>query len=46
MQPADYFSLGSPPVVFAVGRPSPLDDVSRKVFLDLRPGILVVLDFA
>jgi hypothetical protein len=46
MQPAEEFEISSPTVYFAVGRPSPLDDRIADIVLDLRPGILIVLDSA
>jgi hypothetical protein len=46
MQPAGAVGVSLPTVVFASGSPSLLDDRISDDVLDLRPGILIVLESA
>jgi hypothetical protein len=46
MQPGDDAPLRAPTVVFATGPPSPQADRASDAILDLRPGLLIVLDAA
>jgi hypothetical protein len=44
LQPDRDVALSTPTVVFAMGRPSPQTDRVGDAVLDLRPGLLIVLD--
>ena len=44
MQPNADATLTSPTVVFAMGRPSAQADRVADAVLDLRPGLLIVVD--
>jgi hypothetical protein len=44
MQPDSDTVMPAPTAVFAMGRPSPQADRVSDAILDLRPGLLIVLD--
>jgi hypothetical protein len=44
MEPVGEARLSAPTVVFAMGRPSPQTDRASDAVLDLRPGLLIVVD--
>ncbi len=44
MQPADDAPLRAPTAVFVAGPPSPQADRASDALLDLRPGLLIVVD--
>lgn len=44
MQPDGDTVMPAPTAVFATGRPSPQADRVSDAILDLRPGLLIVLD--
>jgi hypothetical protein len=46
LQPVHEAALSAPMTIFALGRPSPQADRLSAAVLDLRPGLLVVLDDA
>jgi hypothetical protein len=44
MQPVGETRLSAPTVVFALGAPSPETDRASDAVLDLRPGLLIVVE--
>ena len=46
LQPVQEAALSTPMAIFALGRPSAQADRLSAAVLDLRPGLLVVLDGA
>jgi hypothetical protein len=44
MQPVQDALIFAPTAVFVMGRPSPQTDRASDAVLDLRPGLLIVVD--